>query len=397
MTVSASLSYDPYDPEIRRDPYPTYRRLREEAPLYYNEQYDFYALSRFDDCDRAVPDWETFPSNRGGILELVKSGMVFPPGVLIFEDPPIHDIHRSLLVRVFTPRRVAQLEPKIRAFCDACLDPLIGTDRFDLIAKLGAEMPMRVIGMLLGIPEDDQPTIRAQVDETLRTEAGKPLAHKDTSHLTNEIFYDYVDWRMSHPSDDLMTDLINAEFEDENGVTRTLTRDEIVTYVTVVSGAGNETTARLIGWLGTLLARHPDQRQDLVNDPSLIPNAVEETLRFEAPGPQLARYVARDVEFYGETLPAGSAILFLLASANRDDRRFPNGDSFDIHRQMRQHLTFGVGLHYCMGAALARLEGRIALEELLRRFPVWDVDWDGAELSVTSTVRGWDSLPIILK
>ena len=388
--------WDPYDPSLVVDPYPTYRRLREEAPLYYNEKYDFYAVSRFADCERGLPDWQTFPSSRGGILELIKSGIEIPPGTLIFEDPPIHDIHRKLLAGVFTPRRVASLEPQIRRFCQRTLDPLVGTDRFDLIAEVSAEMPMRVIGMLLGIPESDQPLIRDATDANLRTEAGGQMDFEQGTHFTNEMFADYIDWRRDHPSDDLMTDLLNAEFEDENGVRRTLTREEILTYVTVVAGAGNETTGRLIGWTGSTLARFPDQRRELVEDPSLIPNAIEEILRFEPPGPFIARYVAKDVEFHGQTVPAGSALVFIVASANRDDRRYPDGERFDIHRKITQQLTFGFGLHYCLGAALARLEGRIALEELLKRFPEWDVDWENAKLAQTSTVRGWEKLPLIV-
>jgi cytochrome P450 len=390
---SAGISFDPYDVELAQDPYPTYRRLRAEAPLYYNERYDFFAISKFTDCNSSLPNWSTFPSSRGGILELIKSGIKIPPGTLIFEDPPIHDIHRSLLVKVFTPRRVASLEPKVREFCARSLDPLAGADSFDLIAELGAEMPMRVIGMLLGIPEADLAAVRDHVDGALRTEAGKPMKRKD-GFVSGEIFAEYIDWRAEHPSDDLMTELLTTEFEDESGTRRTLTREEAMTYVTVVAGAGNETTNRLIGWAGTLLARHPEQRAELVSDASLIPGAVEEILRFEPPAHQVGRYVAKDVEFYGQTVPEGSVMLMLVASANRDEDRYPDGDAFDIHRKMSQTLTFGLGPHYCLGAALARLEGRVALEELLARFPKWEVDYDNAQLSQTSTVRGWESLPI---
>jgi cytochrome P450 len=396
VTTAATVYFDPYDVDLAKDPYPTYRRLREEAPLYYHEKYDFYAVSRYADCDAGLPDWQTFSSARGAILELIKANIELPPGTLIFEDPPVHDIHRSLLVKVFTPRRVSALEPQVREYCRRCLDPLVGEERFDLIAALGAEMPSKVIGMLLGIPESDQAAIREYVDNNLRTRAGEAMEIDDSNFVSGDMFADYVDWRAKHPSNDLMTDLLNAEFDDENGVRRTLTRQEVLTYVTVVAGAGNETTTRLIGWMGSLLAEHPDQRADLVADPSLIPNAVEEVLRYQPPGPLVARYVTKDVELYGETVPAGSVMLFLLASANRDDRRFPDGDSFDIHRPVTQHLGFGSSVHYCMGAALARLEGRVALEELLARFPKWEVDRDGAKLGQTSTVRGWETLPIVV-
>jgi cytochrome P450 len=388
------ISYDPYDVEINADPYPVYRRLREEAPLYYNEQYDFFAVSRYDDVERGLVDRDTYISGRGGILELIKANIEMPPGVLIFEDPPVHTVHRGLLSRVFTPKKMNALEPQVREFCAASLDPLVGTGRFDFVTDLGAQMPMRVIGMLLGIPEEDQESIRDRVDANLRTEAGKPMTTSAADVLSGDMFTDYIDWRAKHPSDDLMTELLNAEFEDETGATRRLTRDEILIYVTVIAGAGNETTTRLIGWAGKVLAEHPDQRRELVHDPALVPNAIEELLRFEPPAPHVARYVARDVEHYGQAVPEGNVMLFLVGSANRDDRRYPNGDRFDIHRKIGQHLTFGFGTHFCLGAALARLEGRVALEEVLKRFPEWDVDYDGAKLSPTSTVRGWETLPV---
>ena len=388
------ISYDPYDVAINADPYPVYRRLREEAPLYYNEQYDFFAVSRYDDVERGLVDRETYISGRGGILELIKANIEMPPGVLIFEDPPLHTVHRGLLSRVFTPKKMNALEPQVRELCAASLDPLIGTGRFDFVTDLGAQMPMRVIGMLLGIPEEDQEAIRDQVDANLRTEAGQPMTTSANDVLSGEMFAEYIDWRAKHPSDDLMTELLNAEFEDETGTTRRLTRDEILIYVTVIAGAGNETTTRLIGWAGKVLAEHPGQRRELVEDPALVPNAIEELLRFEPPAPHVARYVARDVEHYGQTVPEGNVMLFLVGSANRDDRRYPGGDRFDIHRKIGQHLTFGFGTHFCLGAALARLEGRVALEEVLARFPEWEVDTAAARLSPTSTVRGWETLPV---
>jgi cytochrome P450 len=396
IATDAPPYYDPYDVELAADPYPMWRRLRDEAPLYYNEQYDFYALSRHADISKGLPDWETFSSAKGVIIELIKADLDLPSGTLIMEDPPVHDIHRKLLVRVFTPRRIAAIEPQIRAYCAQHLDPLIGEKRFDLIAELGAQMPGKVIGMLLGIPEADTAAVRANVDNNLRTEAGEQMVVTDASFAEGDIFAEYVDWRMKNPSNDLMTDLLNAEFEDENGVTRKLTRQEVLTYVAVVAGAGNETTTRLIGWMGSLLAQNPDQRKAIVDDPSLVPNAVEETVRYQPPGPHVARYVARDYEIHGQIVPAGSIMLFLLGSGNRDDRVYPGGDTYNIHRPISQHLGFGYSVHYCLGAALARLEGKVALEEILRRWPTWEVDWEGAKLGSTSTVRGWETLPIVV-
>jgi cytochrome P450 len=297
---------------------------------------------------------------------------------------------------MFTPRKINELEGKIRDYCVRCLDPLIGADRFDFVADLGAQMPMRVIGMLLGIPENDQEAIRDRSNATMRTEVGKPMDHTK-GFDTGQAFAQYIDWRAEHPSDDIMTELLNVEFEDETGTTRRLTRDELLIYVNVVAGAGNETTTRLIGWTGKVLAEHPDQRRQLVEDPSLIPRAIEELLRYEPPAPHVARYVTRDVEYYGQIVPECSVMMMLIGAANRDHRQFPpDGDVFDIHRELRQHLTFSVGTHYCLGSALARLEGRIALEEVLKRFSEWDVDLTDARLSPTSTVRGWEKMPAVI-
>jgi cytochrome P450 len=399
VTISAQsdVYFDPYDVDLNADPYPMFRRLRDELPLYYNAQHDFYAISRFADVNKALVDHETFSSARGAILELIRSGMEMPSGLLIFEDPPVHDIHRKLLARMFTPRKINELEDKTREFCAGSLDPLVGGARFDFVKDLGAQMPMRVIGMLLGIPEDDQEAIRDHSNATMRTEAGKPMAVASEGFDSGEIFASYLDWRADHPSDDIMTELLNVEFEDETGTVRRLTRDELLLYVNVVAGAGNETTTRLIGWAGKVLADHPDQRRQIAENPSLVPKAIEELLRYEPPAPHVARYVTRDVEYHGQTVPEGSVMMMLIGAANRDHRQFPpDGDAFDIHREARQHLTFSVGTHFCLGSALARLEGRIALEEILKRFPQWEVDHANAALSPTSTVRGWDSMPAFI-
>ncbi|WP_428365842.1 cytochrome P450 [Mycolicibacterium sp.] len=399
MTISADvhdsaaadeLYYDPYSVELNMNPYPVFARIREQAPLYYNDKHDFYALSRFDDVNKALIDHETFSSGRGALLEIIKSGMEIPPGTLIFEDPPIHNIHRNLLSRMFTPRKVQALEPKIREFTAGCLDPLVGTGRFDFVNDLGEQMPMRVIGMLLGIPEAEQRRVTDHGEATLQNEKIDLMA-------SGEVFAEFIDYRTDHPSDDIMTDLLTAEFTDETGTVRRLRRDELLMYLTVIATAGAETTTRLIGWAGKTLAEYPDQRRELAANPALIPAAIEEILRWEPPALQAARYVTRDVEYYGKTVPADSAILLLMGAANRDHRRFPpDGDVFDIHRELRSHLTFGAGTHFCMGNALARLEGRIALEEILKRFPTWEVDWPNAVPSQTTAVRGWEAMPTLV-
>ena len=393
LTGDTDVYYDPYDFEIDADPHPVWKRLRDEAPLYYNEKYDFFALSRFQDVERGLVDWETFRSGRGSILELIKANIELPPGNVLFEDPPSHDVHRGLLSRVFTPKKMNAIEPLVREFCARTLDPLADADGFDFIADLGAQMPMRTIGYLLGIPEQDQEHIRRNADEGLQLEAGQ-APDASTFDAIADVFGPYIDWRVDHPSDDLMTDLLTREFEDQTGTVRTLTRGEILMYVSLISGAGNETTTRLIGWTGKLLAEHPDQRREIVEDRSLIPNAIEELLRYEAPSPIQARYVARDVEYYGQTVAEGNVMVLLNGSGNRDERHFPDADRFDIHRKIDHHLSFGYGLHFCLGAALARLEGRVALDEVLQRFPAWEVDWDNAKMARTSTVRGWETLPV---
>lgn len=398
ITAETGVYYDPYDVNITADPYPIFTRLRDEAPLYYNERYNFWAISRHADVEAALSDWETFSNSRSDILELIQSKFPMPPGVMMFEDPPKHTMLRGVMSRVFTPRRMAAIEDQIRAYCIRCLDPLVGSDGFDIISELASMMPMRVIGMLLGIPEEEQIGVRDANDANLRTKAGTPMKVANPDAIADgRIYADYVDWRAKNPSDDLMTSLLNVEFEDEHGVTRKLTRKEVLHYTQVVAGAGNETTGRLIGWLAKVLAEHPDQRREITQDRSLLTRAVDETLRFEPTGPHVGRYTVRDFELYGTTVPAGSAVLLLFGAANRDPLRYNNPDTFNIHRNNISHLTFGKGVHYCLGANLARLEGRVALDELLNRWPEWEVDYDSLKLAPTSTVRGWERLRIVVE
>lgn len=399
MSVADGVAvyYDPYDVGINADPYPTYARLREEAPAYHNERFDFWVLTRHADVEQALVDWQTFTSSRSDVLDIIKADIQLPPGVILFEDPPVHTMHRGLMSRVFTPRRMAALEDQVREFCVACLDPLVGSKGFDVITELGAMLPMKVIGMLLGIPEQDQVAVRDRTDANLRTVPGEAMEVKEDKVASGDMFTDYIEWRSKHPSDDLMTQLLNATFTDEHGEERTLTRQEVLTYTAVLAGAGNETTGRLIGWLAKVLAEHPDQRRQVVEDRSLIPRVIDETLRFEPTGHAVARCTTRDVEYHGRTIPAGAAVMLNVAAANRDHRRYANPEAFDIHRSDITHLTFGYGLHFCLGASLARLQGRVALDELLTRWPEWDVDYDGMQLAPTTTVRGWDHMPLVLR
>jgi cytochrome P450 len=336
-----------------------------------------------------------FGSARSNIIEYIRQDFEVPDSMFIWQDPPKHTVYRSVVSRVFTPKRMNDLEAKVRDYCVRCLAPLEGSDRFDFIADLGAKLPGGVIGMLLGIPDTERDMIYERVTSGLRTEEGKPMV-LDASKYTGENYEDYLDWRIKNPSDDLMTMLLNVEFDDVSGNRRKLTREEILLFVSVIAGAGNETTSRLIGWMGKILGDHPDQRRQIVENPALVRPAIEEILRFEPPGPSVARYVKKTVKVRGQTVPEGSVMLFLLASANRDEARFPNGDNFDINRAGSPHITFARGIHSCLGAALARVEGRVALEEILKRFPTWTVDGDNAKLASSSTTRGWDTLPAFI-
>jgi cytochrome P450 len=397
MTDTASASavyYDPTDFAINEDPHPVWKRLRDEAPLYYNEEYGFYALSRYDDVESALTDWETYRSGRGTVFEMIRAGVEIPPGTILFEDPPVHDLHRALLTKAFTPRRINAIEPLIRQFCVRALDPLVGSGRLDFIADLGAKIPMRTIGYLLGIPEADQDAIRKNADDQLLLMDGeRGEFDRNAFEQTHRMIAAYIDWRAGHPSDDLITELLSAEIEEPDGTRRRLTRSEVLNYMMVIAGAGNETTTHLIGFMGQLLSDHPGQRQQIVADRSLIPRTVEEALRYEAPSPVQCRYVAREVSCHGQVVPEGSIMVLLNGSANRDERYFPDPDRFDIHREARKHLSFGRGPHFCLGAALARLEGRVALDEVLNRWPEWQIDYGNAVRTRTSSVRGWTRLP----
>ena len=363
---AVELYYDPYDPDIDDNPYPVWKRMREEAPLYYNEKYNFYALSRYEDVARELPNWQTYRSGRGTTADILFNNIEVPPGILLFEDPPLHDLHRRLLSRVFTPRRMLAVESLVREFCSGELDPLIGSGGFDFIADLGAMMPMRTIGYLLGIPEDHQASIRdrnsAFNDTAKRREPGE--VSQKIFEETIVMFAEFIEWRADHPSDDLMTELLAAEIDEPDGTRRPLSRTEVLSYTAMIAGAGNETTTRLIGFMGQLLSDHPDQRRELAADPSLIPDAVEESLRYEPPSPVQARYVAQDAEHYGRVVPEGSFMLLLNASATETN----------ISSLIRTAST-------STGAAATSASGRDCTSASARRWPGWKPGWPSKKSS----------------
>lgn len=388
--------FDMFDLSIKANPHPVYRRLRDEAPLYYNERHDFYVLSRFGDVERGLSDRNNFISSKGGTIDVLKSGVDMPPGLFINEDAPQHTVHRGLVSRVFTPKAMSAIEPQVRQFCARTLDSLVGSGGFDFVRDIAAQVPMRVIGMLVGVPEGDQERLRDHFEQSMHRERDPERRPFEAMSYVAEVFGDYIDWRAENPSDDLLTQMLNLEFEDETGMTRRLRRDEVLTYVNLIVAAGNDTTNRLIGWIGKVLGDNPDQRRVILDDPSLVHNAVEEILRFEPPPYHVARHVAHDVELHGHTVPAGSALVCLPGAAQRDERQFPDPDTFDVRRKMSHTLSFGYGAHFCLGAALARLEGRVVLQEVLERFPDWEVDDDNARLTGGFLTRGWETLPVVV-
>ncbi len=390
------IYYDPYDYEIDADPHPLWKRMRDEAPLYRNDSYGFWALSRFDDVLQASKDHAIYSSARGTVLEMIDKLPAAKP--MIFHDRPEHGNLRGLMSRAFSPTRIAALEPMIRKIVVDLLSPLEDRDGFDYVADFGAKVPMMVISTMLGIPEQDREQIRIWTDQRLHRGEGEKELPRERVEAIMQQFHGYlaryVTERRAAPRDDMMSDLIEAEVKNADGSRRTLTDPEILSFIGLLSGAGNETVARLLGNAGAILAQNPAQRQKLVQQPGLIPNAVEELLRYEAPSPVQARTLTREVQWYGQTLPAGDIVLLLTGSAGRDERAYVDPDIFDVERKIDRHVSLGQGIHFCLGAALARLEGKVALEETLNRFPSWEVDWNNSERVHTSTVRGFSKLPV---
>jgi cytochrome P450 len=392
------LYWDPIDPALRVDPYPLWKRLRDEAPAYYNDRYDFWALSRFKDIEMAHKDPETFSSAHTTTLEMMTAEPV-ETGMIIWLDPPKHTVLRKLVSRAFTSRRVSMLEDRIRKVSAGLLDAQLGRDGFDYVQDFSAILPPTIISSLLGVPEADQERMRHVIDDIFHIEEGVGMMNETSINARaalNEYLAGQFADRREHPADDMFTDLVQAEVVDDDGSVRRLTDGELMDFGTVIYAAGTETVARHLGWVADALDAYPEQRAQLAEDFSLIPNAIEEILRYEPPSPVNARWTTRDVTVEGTTIPANSRVILLTGAAGRDERKYPDPDVLDIHRHVDLHLTFGYGIHFCLGAALARMEGRIGLEETLKRWPEWKVDRDRALLLFTSTVRGYLNLPLLV-
>lgn len=400
-TTENTLYYDPYDFDVDLRAHAVWQRMREEAPLYYNDKYDFYALSRYDDILECLVDTDTYVSRFGTTLDLM-SDTQFPLPMFIFRDPPEHTLLRKLVSRAFTPRRINGLEERIERVCAELLDPLEGRSTFDFVDAFSSLVPPTVILALLGFPEGLETEMRSSVDGILAIDEDTPPADRSAiegENLSSAVYGlipEICRQRRIEPADDLLTMLATHERELPDGSSRPLDDDEIMSYVTLIASAGSETVARMLAWGVVLLADHPEQRRELRDNEELIPNAVEEILRYEAPSPVQGRRVTSDVEFHGQIVPAGSNILLLNGSGNRDERHFPDADRFDIHRNIDRHLSFGYGAHFCIGGALARLEGRIGIEQMVRRFGDWEVDHPAIEWVHTSTVRGYKAVPLTL-
>jgi cytochrome P450 len=384
--------YSPFDRGVIHNPFPVYRALRDEAPVYHNEQVGFWALSRYDDVVAAHLDTVAFSSTHGVTIEGMEAGAP----LLIVKDPPEHTWHRKIAARMFTPRRIAELEPFIRATASSLLDKVADADQFDLVEHFSFRLPLDVISELIDIPSAQREAIHQLSDRLAARDEGGAVSEDSmlASMELAQIFADLVGERRRRPGDDIITVLMNTEVVDDDGNARSLDDNELASRFLELSFAGHETVAKLIPNGVIALSWYPDQRRELVADPSLIPNAVEEMLRWDPPSHYQGRWTTRAVELHGTVIPEGQRVILITGSAVHDERKYPDPEYFDIHRAIDRHVSFGFGRHLCLGASLARLETRVAFEELLKRFPDFTFDETGVERAWSGNVRGLAKLPI---
>ncbi len=385
--------YDPYAYEMHEDPYPTYAALRADAPLYRNERLGFWALSRHADVLAGFRDVAKF-SNRNGVSLDPASSHPRAHAMMSFlaMDPPRHTRMRALVSRGFTPRRIAELEPRIREIANGHIDRFIAAGRCDFIKDFAGKFPMDVISEMLGVPESDRDQLRAWADTVVHREEGMtdvpPAGMEAAMHMLGYFGQLVADHR-AHARDDLTAALLAAEIDGDR-----LDDVEILGFLFLMIIAGNETTTKLLGNAVYWLWRNPDQRRLIARDATLIPRWVEETLRYDGSTQALARTVVGDLELHGQTMRDGDRVVLLVGSGNRDERAFTEPDRYDILRDTNAMLSFGQGTHFCLGAALARLEARLALEEVQRRFPDYVIDEGGVARVHSVNVRGFAALPI---
>ncbi|MGH0034015.1 MAG: cytochrome P450 [Myxococcota bacterium] len=386
--------YDPFSYELDEDPYPVYRWMRDEAPLYHNEALDFFALTRFQDNLDAFVDKTTYSSEWGTSLELM-DGPKPDSGLMIWMDPPAHNRYRGLVNKAFTKRQIGSLEPMVRGIAVDYLDALVGRERFDVVKDFTARLPMDVISTLLGIPESDRRWVQESSNSMLHRDPGNPMPlpeAMDASRQVHAYFDEQIAERRARPRDDMMTHLTQVEWEDETGSVSRLSDHDIRMFLTLLATAGNETVTKFLATVYYELWRNPDERRVLLDEPRYIPNCVEETLRYDPPSQYQGRVTTREIVLHGRRVPGNARMLLINGASGRDERRFPDPDRFDVRREIEMHLGLGWGRHLCLGASLARLESRIAIEELLRRFPDYEIPADGIERMHSSNVRGLSGL-----
>ena len=396
MTTS-KIVFDPFGQDFWNGAWDTYRRMQEEAPVYYNEQHDFYALTRHADVAAGLKDFETYSSAYGIDLSMVRSGQR-PPQSIIFMDPPDHRHMRSLMNKVFTPRAIQSQRETVDAKIDKYLNA-VDPDGFDAVQEFSGPFPVEVITTMLGVPEEHAQKVRHWIDVSLTREPGQVEVGEEGMQAninTAMLYYDLVKERRDDPRDDLFTRLIEAEVVREDGQTTKLDDMEITGFATLLGGAGAETVTKLVGNAPVVFSRFPDQWQKLLDDRSKIPAAVEELLRYEAPSQYQVRRSMKDVHLHGVTIPAGKPIFLINGAANRDPEAWTDPDKFDVDRDRTeaQNMGFGYGIHSCLGAALARMEAAVALEKLLDFMPRFEVDWDGCKRVQMQNVMGWQNVPV---
>ena len=397
---SGALDFDPFSDVFFNDPYPTYRRLRDEAPVFYSEKYDFYALSRHADVTAAYKNFETFSSSRGVDLATIKHGFMnrnMPiPKLIIMIDPPDHNRLRVLVSRVFTPRAIGAMEPMVREIVTRFLDEA-DPKKFDVVADWSTKFPVEIISTMLGVPEENRQNIKKWLDRSLTRKAGEIGVSEDGIEAGMEaglFYYELIVKKRENPGDDMISRLIEANVTREDGETTSLDDVEIAGFVSLLGGAGAETVTKLVGNAPVCFADNPEQWQKILDDPDKIPGAVEELLRYHPPAQYVCRYTLKDIELNGVTIPAGKPVLLINGSASRDERVYKDPDVFDIEREQGQNIGFGYGVHSCLGAALARMESKIALELMRERMPKFEVDRDGLRRVNMTNVAGYAHVPV---
>jgi cytochrome P450 len=394
----APLAYDPYDYATFCDPYPIFARLRQEAPVFYNEPLDFWLLTRHADVLAAHNDFQRFSSTAGPTIERMPREMT--SSILLGQDPPQHRWHRKVIGKVFTPRRINALEPYIRQRCSDLLDGFRGEPEFDVAEQFALQLPLNVISELLNIPHSLRDEIHTLADQTLARTDDPDLAEKQMTASIRifEIFHGLVVERESNPGDDIISVIMTTEVDDDEEGTKTRKLDaaEVAIRFQEIAFAGHETVAKGIPNGTIAFTSFPDQRRLLASDLSLSGAAADEVLRYDPPSQLQGRLTLTDVTLHGVTIPANSRVMLSTAAAMRDPAAYPDPDRFDISRiSDPSTIYFGFGIHRCIGAHLARLEMRVAFEELVTRFPDFAVDESRAVRHVSSNVRGVAHLPLL--